>query len=482
MNINYFIYALLISMLTLTSCDKFLENTPRASISEDKLFQDEAGFEQALNGVYSAMATRDLYGDNLSMGYLSALAKNYNITASSHSLFLTNTFNYENSAQVNAIWSKSYKAIATLNNILSQVDKKKGIISDDNYRLIKGEALALRAFLHFDLFRLYGQNYRTHPDALAIPYRTEFNLSVKLASKGEEVIRFALEDLTVAEDLLSLDPVINEDIYRRYRFNYYAILALKARIYSYAGKVSDATEYAKKVIQSDKFPFVEETKIAIGNESRKDRMFTSELVFALRVKDVSNWAEGNDGGTNYFRYEISGPVNYTLTITEANYRDLFEGALNPRDFRYRYLFEVDSRNTSGGTEKYPSKYWQTWQQAAGETSRDRMDHTVPLIRISEMYYILANYASSVGEALEYLNTVRRHRGITTDLNANNIDPVQLINEITKEYQKEFYAEGQAFFWYKQIGAEKIKFYIPTVVPRNYIFPIPVNEVEYNSSY
>lgn len=126
MNIKYFICALLISVVVLSSCEKFLENTPRASISDDKLFQDEAGFEQALNGVYSAMATQDLYGDNLSMGYLSALTKNYSITASTHRFFLTNTFNYENSAQVKAIWSRSYKVIATLNNILSQIKVQKG--------------------------------------------------------------------------------------------------------------------------------------------------------------------------------------------------------------------------------------------------------------------------------------------------------------------------------------------------------------------
>jgi len=482
MNIEYFKYALLISMIMLTSCEKFLENTPRATISDDKLFQDEAGFEQGLNGVYSAMAERDLYGDNISMGYLSALAKNYSITASSHRLFLTNTFNYENSSRANAIWSKSYKAIATINNILSQIDRKQGIFSTNNYRLIKGEALALRAYLHFDLFRLFGQNYRTNPSAVAIPYRTEFTLAVKAANTAQEVVTLALEDLALAEELLSSDPVINEDAYRKYRLNYYATLALKARIFSYIGNANDAKKYANLVIQADKFPFVEESTVSTGNQARKDRLFTSELVFALRVKDIANWAEGIVGSDNYFRFSPSGTLNSTLTTTEANYRDLFEGNLYPTDFRYRYLFEVDDKSTSGGTEKYPSKYWQTWQQASGETSRDRKDQTVPLIRVSEMYYILANYTPSVSEALEYLNTVRRHRGITTDLNAANIDPVQLINEITKEYQKEFYAEGQTFFWYKQIGAERIKFYIPAVVPQNYIFPIPINELEYNPSY
>jgi hypothetical protein len=466
----------------LTSCEKFLENTPRASISDDKLFQDEAGFEQALNGVYSAMAGQELYGDNLSMGYLSALAKNYSITASSHQFFLTNTFNYENSPRVNEVWGKSYKAIAALNNILSQIDNKKGMFSADNYHLVKGEALALRAYLHFDLFRLFGKNFQTNPDALAIPYRTEFAIAVKKANTGKEVVEMALADLTLSEELLSADPVTNEDTYRRYRLNYYAILALKARIFNYIGKGNEASKYANLVIQANKFPFVEEGDITTGNQARKDRLFTTELVFALRVKDISNWAEGATNGTNYFRNSVSGPLNYTLTTSEANYKDLFEGAIHPDDIRYQYLFEVDDKSSTSSTVRYPSKYWQTWQQAAGEISRDRIDQTVPLIRVSEMYYILANNASSIGEALGHLNTVRKNRGIKTDLLAANITDLQLVDEITKEYQKEFYAEGQTFFWYKQIGAGKIKFYVPTVTPENYIFPIPVDELEYNPSY
>lgn len=482
MNINYYICAILISMMMLTGCEKFLENTPRASISDEKLFQDEAGFEQALNGVYSALAGQKLYGDNLSMGYLSALAKNYSITASSHRFFLTNTFNYENSSRVNDVWSESYKSIAALNNILSQIDSKKSIFTSDNYRLIKGEALALRAYLHFDLFRLFGKSYRTNPDALAIPYRTEFALAVKKANTGKEVVDMALADLTLSEELLTIDPVSKEDSYRRYRLNYYATIALKARIFNYIGQENDASKYANLVIEANKFPFVQEGDIITGNQARKDRLFTSELVFALRVKDIANWAEGATSSTNYFRQSVSGPLNYTLTTSESNYRDLFEGALYPNDIRYKYLFEVDDKSSSGGTEKYPSKYWQTWQQAAGEISRDRMDQTVPLIRVSEMYYILANSAPSVGEALGYLNIVRRNRGVDIDLLATNIDELQLLDEITKEYQKEFYAEGQTFFWYKQIGAENIKFYVPTVMPENYIFPIPVDELEYNPSY
>ncbi|MBL1409466.1 RagB/SusD family nutrient uptake outer membrane protein [Sphingobacterium faecale] len=481
MNRNNYIYIVFISLIVLTGCEKFLENTPRASISDDKLFESEAGFEQALNGVYSILATQDLYGDNLTMGYLSALAKNYNITVNSHIFFLTKSFNYENSSRVKAIWNRSYNAIATLNNILSHIDNRQSLFSRDKYRLVKGEALALRAYLHFDLYRLFGENYRTNPDALAIPYRNEFSLSVKAPNTAQEVVRMSLADLNQAEELLSIDPITKEDAHRQYRMNYYATLALKARIYGYIGEGSEAKKYANLVVQGKKFPFVKEAAIATSIADQKDRLFSTELVFALRVKDIAKWTEEANGGTTrYFRYSMFNANNNALTTTQANYRDLFEGTLYPDDFRYKYLFEDEKTNVSGGVEKYPSKYWQ--KSGSGTSSTDRIDQTVPLVRISEMYYILATYESSVDEALGYLNTVRRNRGIKTDLDATKIDAVQLINEITKEYQKEFYAEGQTFFWYKQIGAERIKFYESVVLPSNYIFPIPVDELEYNPNY
>lgn len=71
--------------------------------------------------------------------------------------------------------------------------------------------------------------------------------------------------------------------------------------------------------------------------------------------------------------------------------------------------------------------------------------TVVLIRLSEMYYILAECAATPGEAAEFLNKVRNIRGVDPVVctEANRLD------EIEKEYRKEFYGEGQLFFFYKR---------------------------------
>lgn len=480
MKLYHIIFPLLV-ISSLLGCEKFLSETPRTSISDEQLFETQEGFQQALTGVYVALAGRSLYGDNLTMGYLSALAKNYNVSPTSHEFYPTTTFNYENSNYVNSIWSEAYSTIATLNNILGYIDAQSAVFSGNNFAQTKGEALAIRAFLHFDLLRLFAPNYRTNPTATAIPYRKNYTLAVEPALTSTEVIDLILTDLNEAEQLLQQDPVISTDLNRRFRLNYYAILALKARIYEYIDNEQEAVNYATRVVESARFPFVESDNIATINTGRKDRLFQSELVLALRSLEIETWT--NSGTDVYFRFVTAGAENFSLTLPEANYIELFEANVYPTDYRYQYLFEIDASTNNITNIKYPSKYWQTWVITTDETSTDRLDQTIPLIRISEMYYILANHAASFEQALGYLNTVREHRGITIPLNAITINTESLLqNEITKEYEKEFYAEGQTFFWYKQLNSPTMRLFTGVVTAENYIFPIPPTELEFNPTY
>ncbi len=69
---------------------------------------------------------------------------------------------------------------------------------------------------------------------------------------------------------------------------------------------------------------------------------------------------------------------------------------------------------------------------------------IPLIRISEMYYIVAECEPDKTAALTALNTIRRARGLLDLASSANV-----INETRNEYRREFYGEGQLFFYYKR---------------------------------
>ena len=51
-------------LASLSSCDSYLEVNPSAEIDGDNLFENEAGFQNALNGIYQLCSESSLYGKN----------------------------------------------------------------------------------------------------------------------------------------------------------------------------------------------------------------------------------------------------------------------------------------------------------------------------------------------------------------------------------------------------------------------------------
>lgn len=111
---------------------------------------------------------------------------------------------------------------------------------------------------------------------------------------------------------------------------------------------------------------------------------------------------------------------------------------------------------------------------------------IPLIRLAEMYYIACE--SSEGEdAAMYINNVRNKRGISKTNNINCNTEEDCINELKKEYRKEFYAEGQYFWFLKTHGLTGTLEHTvnnrdgdvtTTLVEENFVFPLPDREKEY----
>jgi hypothetical protein len=98
---------------------------------------------------------------------------------------------------------------------------------------------------------------------------------------------------------------------------------------------------------------------------------------------------------------------------------------------------------------------------------------MPLIRLPEMYYILAECTDDLEESAALISTVREARGIEDVSFANETEKM---NNIEKEYRKEFYAEGQLWYFYKRLGYETF-LYCPVdkMVEANYRFAIPDDE-------
>ena len=105
---------------------------------------------------------------------------------------------------------------------------------------------------------------------------------------------------------------------------------------------------------------------------------------------------------------------------------------------------------------------------------------MPLIRMSEMYYMGAECLNQQGktkDAVGVLNTVRRNRGIAEDkMIPEGITSKDLTKEIEKEWKKEFLGEGQMFYFYKRLGYTKLPNSSQLINEKVYVLPIPEDEI------
>ena len=230
-------------MTVVLSCSNWLDVQPKTEMKSDKLFATENGFLSVLTGIYSLMESSELYGQELTFDFMEKLVMRYdNYENNPSKKELAKIYDYKNQTSsinmLNAIWSNMYNTIANVNNLLYHLEiKRDKLITPGYYEIIKGEALGLRAFLYFDLLRMWGPVYQTDSTALAVPWRSVFTSEKISLSAANEVMQRITEDLLAAEVLLQDDPLIftmnSADSflgYRKNRMNLLAVKALLARV------------------------------------------------------------------------------------------------------------------------------------------------------------------------------------------------------------------------------------------------------------
>lgn len=458
---NFTAYAImLLSVTSFSSCADWLDVHPSNETAASVLFSSERGFQEALTGVYTLMTAEKLYGRELTFGMVDVIGQQYAPhTTDFSNYYYCKYFIYDQGASITLcdnIWNNQFNAIANINDLLAYIDVNQNVFSSERVRsIIKGEALALRAFLHFDILRLYVPYDADRSSTQKImPYVEIFSKNTAISLTYSEVVAKIEADLVSAKELLKVDPILTGetlgDLYfknRNLHMNYYATVGIMARLYMYIGEKTEAFECADEIIQAQNtkgvFPFVSSIDATNADTKRRDRTFSPEHLFTLEVRDLEQTLKG-------LMYQVS--IESGLFPAMGS-QVLYEGLA---DYR-KAFFETES-----GKQDVPSKFWQV-------DPTKKFVHKMPIIRISEMYYI----AAECEQKASYLNTVRRARNITTDLD-QALSGQQLDEEILKEYDKEFFGEGQVFFYHKRKGSESIRYSPPPV----YELIMPQTEIDF----
>ncbi len=460
------IYSMIMLLaIVFSSCNDWLDVSPKTEMKAEDMFSSESGFRDALVGVYSLMSRADSYGKDLTYGYMDVLAQFYSIPKSetNHTFRYAIAYNYEETSEENrilAIWKNHYTAIANLNMALSFIDVNKSVFADTAvYAVYKGEMLALRGLLHFDLLRMFASSpvmeNGSGLSSLAIPYLNVYTNVAQPQRTVQEILALVCKDLLEAKRLMKDKEDFNEwdsslPMYNRIqRMNYFAATALLARVYLYGGDKANALAQAKEVI-GEAGVVEKPTNYQLTQRAAidTDPMFRSELIFMLDLVKLQDMSEEN--------WNVDSKTTL-LSMTTANRNILYSVSEIGSDFRTSWL-------TSLPGEIYTL------------AKLSRVNY-VPMFKLSELYLIAAECAAG-DEGLAYLNELREHRGLKSLAGSENLE-----ENILLEYKREFIGEGQMFFYYKRKGLDKIGVANDVAIAdlkAIYNLPIPLSEVDFGN--
>ena len=278
---------------------------------------------------------------------------------------------------------------------------------------------------------------------------------------ANEVMKRIVADLKAAEELLKNDPMNYENVadepfigYRKHRMNKYAVKAMLARVYLYMGNKTQAANYAREVTN--------DSGLRLVRDNREDVSSYGETIFGLSMYNMEEklaayWKDATTFDTQYY-------------ISRTNISSVFEtnSGIGLNDMRYRsnYGFIHTSSNL------FLCRKYLGASGIYGEK--------IPLIRLTEMYYILAE-SVALSECGQYINAVKNARGISRAYDVGmDVTEEQRLEELNKEYQKEFFAEGQYFYFLKRHNM-KTFYRCPVENFSAYVLPVPDDEKTYGEA-
>ncbi len=199
---------LALSLTGLTSCNDWLDVSPKSQIKEEEQFGREGGYQDQLTGVYTAMASTSMYGLNMGIGFTEILSQNYDIDGDA-SWRYANAYDYTNGSVENiigTIWKSSYNAISNLNIMIRNINKADSTrFQGNHYYIYKGEAYGLRGFLYLDLMRLFACAPAMDSKAKGVPYVTDYSTEVVAQKTVDETMQLVVNDLLEARKALEHD-------------------------------------------------------------------------------------------------------------------------------------------------------------------------------------------------------------------------------------------------------------------------------------
>lgn len=408
------------TMLTLCvlacSCENFVEvELPSSQLTSEAVFEDRVTANAAMAGLYAKMRNSGVLSGNATGAscYLGLYADEFDYyQQNAVSNFYNNTL-FAGDSGVSDIWNQSYNQIYAANAIIEGLNNSVTLPESEKSQL-QGEALFVRALLHFTLMNLYGD----------IPYvpTTDY-------AQNTDVSRMPMATVhqRIVNDLLQAIELLREDYdsLERIRPNRSTAKALLARVYLYMGSYPEAANAASAVINNPLYTW----------ENDLDKIFLKESTTTIWqfMPDApgTNTAEGD-----LYIFAAGPPPVVGL-------RPDFVNAFETNDQRKTHWTTAVTDGTT--TWYHASKYKQ--ESSTGSS----VEYSI-LFRLAEQYLIRAEARAYQGDligAKADLNKIRSTAGLS---NTSAVTAEEMITDILNQRRFELFTEfGQRFFDLKRTG-------------------------------
>ncbi len=465
-----YIIAALVLIATFSSCTKTIDLKPTHTIDGDVAFTKIEDYEAALTGAYSRLLSVNYYGSSNGSNAFATLSDMMtdNLYESSESLGNYQNFSHwtytADDANIDASWLAAYRVIQQCNLTLRNIDKLSST-NEGAVNRVKSQALALRAFVHFDVLRYWGEGSLRNSTLKGIPYVSIFDIEQKPSRLSvKESYDAIIRDLQEARGLMqNMDKAIQSATSTASTARGYideiATNGILARVYNYAGEADSAIRYSSMAIAAR--PLASKANFPLIWQDAN----TAEVLWSVKFTPL------NSGVGDNVYYATGNRASYRPTL---NLTALYDQV---NDVRYASYFQLRARG--GANRLVLIKYIAKQAQLA----RPDGITDFKVLRTGEMYLIRAEaYAQKLMEAaaLADLNTLRAAR-INGFVPGTETGPA-LLTAIDNERRKELVCEGHRWFDLKRSDrlVDRITncnvFCSLDAAAREWVWPIPQTEI------
>lgn len=454
----FYTAALIASAVVLGGCSKdFLDTAPSSQTGSNIAEETAQGIHGIVNGMHNLLYSYS-FGQPMGNGH-SVLSAHYDMMGddmiNTLRAYHMMTYRYQASRNVTdesglnfQAWDFYYTVIHHANRAIQAANK----ISLTNLEKSKilGESYAMRAWAYHNLVQLFAKRYDANGanDHLGVVIRTENNLKEDTPRSSVAQV-YAQIDADLQEALTHLEQV---EYAGKNHINYATACGIAARVALSKSDWDSAKKYAQLVIERSG------ATLASGDA----------LLDGFNQKDASEWIWGYTQNTqqNYYYDHFNAAYSYnfhsshTAGFRYAVNRDIYD-KMGEEDIRRKWWVCLDKGDAipddafsdyfMGGTQE-PN--WEiTGQQvkfkSAGGAGNSKGDTL--LMRLGEMYYILAEAQARLGEeaaATATLMTIMQTRDAQYSI---ALSGAELVDEIMRNKRIDLWMEGQRFFDMKRLG-------------------------------